>query len=164
MISVRGVFKERVGATGVSFGCIFLVNLPRSRWRWRDTLLCYRIRVRVGPDGFDFVGALLSMAGVGLPGHAVIEAPTDGRWPSSACSASSFCRTQCFQVIPCQKGVPRPQGEIKPGWARAFVGCRLFQLLIWSSSNSQVSVSGPNASPRSIASSRARCSGPSARW
>jgi|SRR5271166_1371187 len=24
----RGVFKERVGATGVSFGCILLVNLP----------------------------------------------------------------------------------------------------------------------------------------
>ena len=38
------------------------------------------------------------------------------------------------------------------------------QPLIWSSSNSQLSVSGPNASPRSMALSRARCSGPSARW
>jgi hypothetical protein len=69
-----------------------------------------------------------------------------------------------------QKRIPQPQGEIEPaipvrvrevgtpthtteapGWVRAFVGCRLFQPLIWSSSNSQLSVSAPNASPRIMA-------------
>jgi hypothetical protein len=83
-------------------GCIFLVNLPLIAVALAGHIApCNRIRVRIPPAGFDFVGALLSMAGVGLPGHAVIEAPTDGRWPSSARSASSFCRTQCFQVILC---------------------------------------------------------------
>jgi hypothetical protein len=92
----------RNGARRPEGGRLYLPDQPAADRAGVDGRHCAAIEfARTLPDWFDFVGALLPMAGAGLPGHAVIEATPDRRWPSSACSASFFDHTQCFQAVLC---------------------------------------------------------------